>query len=287
MIRNIAKKIVRKIVKLFTDSYVVSITDVPESQVLNEKVILLTGSTGGLGKEFAKAFLKSGARVILCGRNIQKLVDLQKELLKYNPRYSDYIRILELDQTKYSDYDAKFNDAVLLFGKIDALVNNAGIMGATIPYADFETYDSVLDTNLKSVFFLSQITIKYYKENQIKGNILNIASSSSLRPAYSAYAVSKWGIKGLTLGLAKLGVKYGITVNGIAPGPTATPMLGKNDNDDLSKPESPIKRYIHPIEIASMAVFLLSNNARSIVGDIIYMTGGAGILTFDDDEVNF
>lgn len=287
MIRNIVKKIVRKIARLFTDSYVVNISDVPVSNVLKEKVILLTGSTGGLGTEFAKAFLKSGARVILCGRNLQKLANLQKELIKINPFYSDNIRLLEMDQKKYSDYDIKFNKAIMLFGRIDVLVNNAGIMGGTIPYADFETYDSVFDTNLKSVFFLSQIAIKYYKENQIKGNILNIASSSSLRPAYSAYAVSKWGLKGLTLGLAKLGVKYGITVNGIAPGPTATPMLGKNENDDLSKPESPIKRYIHPIEIASMAVFLLSNNARSIVGDIIYMTGGAGNLTLDDDEIKF
>ena len=84
-----------------------------------------------------------------------------------------------------------------------------------------------------------------------------------------------------------MGCKYGITVNAIAPGPTATPMLGKNNTEELTLPQSPIGRYIHPCEIASMAVFLLSANGRSIVGDTIYMTGGAGILTFDDDEIPF
>ena len=79
----------------------------------------------------------------------------------------------------------------------------------------------------KGVFFLSQMLGKYFVTNNIKGNILNIASASCIRPADSAYTVSKWGIRGLTLGLAKTLAKYGITVNGIAPGPTATPMMIK------------------------------------------------------------
>ena len=76
------------------------------------------------------------------------------------------------------------------------------------------------------VFFISN-NGRYMRDNHIKGNILNIASSSSLRPATSAYTLTKWGTRGLTLGLAKVLAPYGITVNGIAPGPTATPMLGK------------------------------------------------------------
>lgn len=127
---------------------------------------------------------------------------------------------------------------------------------------------------------------RYMRDNGIKGNILNIASSSSLRPAVSAYTLTKWGIRGLTLGLAKALASYGITVNGIAPGPTATPMLGKAEGADISFP-NPLGRYALPEEIANMAVFLVSDMGRSVVGDIVYMTGGSGLVTFDDVEYTF
>ena len=120
------------------------------------------------------------------------------------------------------------------------------------------------------------------KDNSIQGNILNIASSSSLRPATTPYILSKWGIKGLTIGLAKILIKDGIVVNGLAPGPTATPMLHKDINDDLYIANNPSERFTTPDEIANMAVVLTSSMGRMIVGDTIYMTGGAGILTVDD-----
>lgn len=104
--------------------------------------------------------------------------------------------------------------------------------------------------------------------NQIKGNILNIASSSSLRPANSAYTISKWGIRGLTSGLAKSLAPYGITVNGVAPGPTATPMLLKEDIHNISHPNLPAGRYVLPEEIANMALFLVSDMGRMVVGDM-------------------
>ena len=123
--------------------------------------------------------------------------------------------------------------------------------------------------------------------NNIRGNILNIASASSLRPADSPYIVSKWGIRGLTLGLAKSLGKYGITVNAIAPGPTATPMMIKEGQTNLELDRIPLGRYIMPEEIANMAVILVSDMGRSIMGDIVYMTGGAGILTYDDVNYGF
>ncbi len=167
-------------------------------------------------------------------------------------------------------------------GQIDILVNNAGVFGAFFSHATEEEYDKVMDTNLKGVFFLSQLFGKYMKDNGIKGNILNVASSSSLRPAISAYTVSKWGIRGLTLGLARALIPFGITVNGIAPGPTATPMLIKNATEDISNSRYPTGRYALPEEIANCAVFLVSDMGRMIVGDIIYMTGGIGLFTFED-----
>ena len=166
--------------------------------------------------------------------------------------------------------------------QIDILVNNAGVNGQGMPNATEEEYDKILDTNLKGVFFLSQMFGKYFIQNGIKGNILNIASASSLRPATSAYSLTKWGVRGLTLGLAKALGKEGITVNGIAPGPTATPMMLKSEETNMNLESIPLGRYIMPEEVANMAVILVSDMGRSIMGELVFMTGGAGNLTFDD-----
>lgn len=130
---------------------------------------------------------------------------------------------------------------------------------------------------------MSQIVAKKMINNRVKGNILNIASSSSLRPGTNAYTLSKWGIKALTEGLAKKFISDNIVVNGIAPGPTATPMMLKGtDKLNISLPNSPSGRYTTPEEIANIAVILVSDMGRQIVGDIIYMTGGSGTITIDD-----
>lgn len=155
-----------------------------------------------------------------------------------------------------------------------------------MPWCGVLEFDSVISTNLRAPFMLSQMFGAYLVKNRIQGNILNIASSSSFRPATSAYTVSKWGIRGLTLGLAKALAPYGITVNGIAPGPTATPML-VHDGQPLNHPTVPLRRYILPEEIAAMAVFLVGPMGRSIIGDVVCMTGGAGVVTFDDMKYEF
>jgi len=166
---------------------------------------------------------------------------------------------------------------------IDILVNNAGVNGGNLfPNTTEEEYDKILDTNLKGMYFVSQTVVKYMINKGIKGNVLNVTSSSALRPAISPYIVSKWGERGLTLGMAKKYLPYGIIVNGIAPGSTLTPMLKADQVNDLHLDYSPAKRYLAPEEVANMATILVSSMGRMIVGDTIYMTGGAGILTYDD-----
>ena len=257
------------------------------NQMLNGKVALITGGTSGIGFQIAKAFLYSGASVCITGRNISKVNETCNKLKAYSADYSDRVYGIELNNKNISSFESKIKEILKYYGKIDILVNNAGVVGGEIATVTEDIYDNILDTNLKGMFFLSKIIGKYMKENNIKGNILNIASSSSLRPAASAYTLTKWGTRGLTLGLAKTLAPYGITVNGIAPGPTATLMLGKNDGDDLTFSGNPLGRFALPEEIANMAVFLVSNMGHSIVGDIVYMTGGSGLITFDDVNYNF
>ena len=110
----------------------------------------------------------------------------------------------------------------------------------------------------------------------LKGHILNISSSSALRPAWTPYEISKWGVRGFTLGAADLLASKGIIVNAIAPGPTATPMLQKNENDNIYVNSNCVNRMTLPNEIAALAVYMCSDLGNMIVGDTFYVTGGAG-----------
>ena len=285
---QIFKRTLKYIFKGIPINYVTAqVVTLAPNQLLKGKVALITGGTSGIGFHIAKAFLDSGASVCITGRNISKVNETCEKLKAHSSDYSNRVYGIELDNKNISSFELKIKDILKYYEKIDILVNNAGVVGGEIATVTEDTYDNILDTNLKGMFFLSKEIGKYMKAKCIKGNILNIASSSSLRPAASAYTLTKWGTRGLTLGLAKTLAPYGITVNGIAPGPTATPMLGKNDGDDLSFPDNPLGRFALPEEIANMAVYLVSSMGRTIVGDIVYMTGGSGLITFDDVSYNF
>lgn len=267
-----------------------NILSLPKTSLLKGRCALITGGTSGIGFAIAKAFIFAGCNVVITGRDSKRLDDAINDLSQGNNTRK--ILGVVMDNTKVLQFDAIFSETLSKLkeygvNSIDILVNNAGVNYKGMPNATEEEYDQVLDTNLKGVFFLSQMFGKYLVSQQIHGNILNIASASCLRPADSAYTVSKWGIRGLTLGLAKSLAKNGITVNGIAPGPTATPMLLKNPLEDLSLSRLPLGRYIMPEEIANMAVILVSDMGKTIMGDMIYMTGGAGILTYDDVPYSF
>ena len=257
------------------------------NSLLEGKCAIVTGGSSGIGFAIAKAFVEAGAKVILTSRSNERAQSAVKKITEILG-HSENIFGIEMDVARVEDF-AEIIAAIkqqVPVRKIDILVNNAGTEGGDISSTTEMEYDRVMNTNLKSVFFLSKTFASYMIDNGIKGNILNIASSSSLRPARSAYQLSKWGVRALTLGLAKSLAKYDIVVNGLAPGPTVTPML-KTSTDDIYLANSPIGRYILPEEIASVAVMLVSGIGRSILGDTIYMTGGAGLITLDDANYNF
>ena len=187
-----------------------------------------------------------------------------------------------IDVKDVESMSEKVKTAAAMFpeNRVDILVNSAGV----VSHSDFlnmseREYDSIMDINAKGTFFMSQATAKYMIENQIKGHILNVTSSSALRPAWTPYQMSKWAVRGLTLGMADRLLPYGIIVNAIAPGPTVTPMLGKNEGDSIYLLNTPSKRYAMPSEIAALATFMVSDMGDMIVGDTFYMTGGSGTVT--------
>lgn len=178
----------------------------------------------------------------------------------------------------------RLKEAESIFGrKIDTLVNSAGVeAGKKFGETEPDLFESVIQTNLKGTYFICQAFSNYLIDNEIEGNILMISSASSVPPAISAYILSKWGILGMTEGFAKRLIKYGIVVNGIAPGPTPTPLIKKDPNGDYTKNNSPAGRFVAPEEVSNLAVVLISNMGRMIIGDTVFITGGCGNLTKDD-----
>ncbi|WP_459189572.1 SDR family NAD(P)-dependent oxidoreductase [Parabacteroides sp. APC149_11_2_Y6] len=263
-----------------------NIVTLAPNELLKGRTALITGGTAGIGRAIAKAFLQSGADVVITGRTNERLVFACEELKQAGTTGLVYSICMDnRDVSSFSVHIDRISEKIR--GNIDILVNNAGVLGGDIKNVTEEEYDQILNTNLKGVFFLSKFFGESWKEKGVAGNILNIASSSSLRPAVSAYTLTKWGIRGLTLGLGKNFAPYGITVNGIAPGPTATQMIIKKEADNITFPTNSLGRLTMPEEIANMAVFLVSDMGRSIIGDIVYMTGGSGLVTLDDVKYSF
>lgn len=287
MFKNLAKRIVRSI---FPPSIVkADISVLAPNRLLEGRKAIVTGGTSGIGYQIANTFLNAGATVLITGRSQSRIDDAIIKILDNNPQYKGSIFGLAIDMDDITNMESSFSKAIeMLGGVVDILVNNAGIEGGNINNCTEERFDAIISTNVKGAFFLSRLTARFMIAKNIHGNILNICSSSSLRPANSAYGISKWALRGMTEGLAKMLIPHNIVVNGIAPGVTATPMLNKNNsNEDLYHPKSLIGRYSTPDEIANMAVIMVSGMCRMVVGDILYMTGGSGILFNEDENYHF
>jgi 3-oxoacyl-[acyl-carrier protein] reductase len=254
-----------------------------QGSLLCGRTALITGGTSGIGFSIAKVFLQNGATVVITGRSQERMDTAVNELRETRDCVSGFV----LDNSNIKTLQIGFQEIVqrMQNSKIDILVNNAGInKGSTFGRTAEDDFDEIINSNLKGAYFLSQIVSQYMKEQGIQGNILNISSSSSLRPGNSPYILSKWGIKSLTLGMAKSLIPYGIVVNALAPGPTHTPMLCKDGYEGIELNSNPSGRYGTSEEVANLAVILVSSLGRLIVGDTLYMTGGAGVITYDDVE---
>lgn len=271
------KSKVKNILCLLRTKEIISVpTPTISEELLKGKTALISGGSGGIGLAITDELLRLGCFVIIAGTNETKLNSI------CNGKNSNNLRYIVLNMKETQLFPKKIREVCEISPNegIDILINCAGINNSK-PFleVDESTFDSIMDINLKGTYFLSQSVAKIMINNKTKGHILNLSSASSLRPASQPYAISKWAITGLTKGLADELIKYGIIVNALAPGPTATPMLGKEFDGDINHSSSPIGRYALPQEIARLAGFMVSGYGDLIVGDTFYMTGGSGTIS--------
>jgi NAD(P)-dependent dehydrogenase (short-subunit alcohol dehydrogenase family) len=225
--------------------------------------VLITGALAGIGRETALAFARDGFRLVVSGRR------------------ADAGRMLE-DELRALGAEAFFVDAaVARFGRLDAAVNNAGTEGTTAPLTEVtvEAYAETFDTNVLGVVFSLKHELRLM-EAQGTGSIINLSSTMGHRgaPGLALYTASKHAVEGLTRAAALEAAPFGVRVNAIAPGPVDTDMLtritGSAERMAAFVAGVPLKRAGRPHEIADAIVFLASNRASFLTGQIIDVNGG-------------
>lgn len=273
---------------------------------LKNRVAIVTGGRRGIGKAIALTFAEAGADIAICDYvNEEGDLDAAAEEIK---KLGQRSLAIQSDVSRKDQVQSMVERVIGEFGQIDILVNNAGISPGTPPVTDLEEpdWDKVLDINLKGCYLCCQAVSKHMAERQ-RGSIVNIASVeglSTVRKASSPYGASKAGIIMLTRGMAWDGAKYNIRVNAIAPGAIKTDMTrGMWDVDSpqfretvkqyqaqapislntenleelrlrLIQERVPMGRFAEPREIASAALFLVSDAASYVTGQTLVVDGG-------------
>jgi len=241
---------------------------------LADRIALVIGGNSGLGKAIAAGYLDAGAKVILAGRNSNRLATAVAEL-KLHGQVSAY----QVDVTDFSMLREMVDTVLARHGRIDILVNSQGILMLK-PAEDFtpEDWADVVGTNLKSVFFACTEVGRHMLSCN-KGVIVNIASVASYRGWSSGalYSISKHGMVSLTETLASEWAGRGVRVNGIAPGFFMTNL----NRDKMSAQRkaraldlTPMGRFGEPDELVGAAIYLASPAARYVTGEIIRVDGG-------------
>jgi len=244
---------------------------------LKGKVTIVTGSSRGIGKAISLEFARQGADVVVnAHRDIKAMFETVEEIRSLG---HESIPIVA-DVSNSKDVKKLVNETVKEFGKIDVLVNNAGIMRpAPIEELSEDDWDNVMNVNLKGAFLCSKYVGKQMIK-QKKGVILNIASIAGLVPEVfaGAYSPSKAALISLTHLLALEWAKYNIRVNAICPGPVETAMTnaewpGKKREARIKA--IPLKRFGKPEEVAKAAVFLASEDSSYVTGHALVIDGGS------------
>ena len=241
---------------------------------LKEKVALITGASQGIGRATALAFASSGAKVAVAARQVAKLEELVKEI----EAAGGEALAVPLDVADAAQVKAAFATVLAKFGKLDVLVNNAAITRDTLALRmKVEDWDAVLRTNLTGAYLCIQQALGAMLKARY-GRIVNITSvvAQTGNAGQANYVSSKAGLIGLTRAIAVEVASRNITVNAVAPGFIETPMTDPLPQELKDKMKSliPLARFGTDKEIASAVMFLASDEAAYITGQVLDVNGG-------------
>ena len=241
----------------------------------DKKIALVTGGTRGIGKKVAEKFAKEGYNLVLNyvsdNTDINSVIDSFKE-------YKNEVILVKADVSKFNECENLVKEAIEKFGKIDVLVNNAGITkDGLIAMMKEDAFDRVIDVNLKGTFNMTRNVVPYMMKKRC-GNIVNISSVVGVagNVGQSNYAASKAGIIGFTKSLAKELAPRNIRVNAVAPGFIDTDMtsvLTDKVKDNIYS-QIPLKRMGEAEEVANVVYFLSDDESSYITGQVINVDGG-------------
>lgn len=239
---------------------------------VKDKVIIITGSSGGIGKELAIKFIEEGAKVVINGRKEEKLNEVCNIIKSkgYEPPLS-----IQANLRDYDEVAKMINKVHETFGKIDVLINNAGgSFSAPAEEISINGWNAVLETNLSAVFYCSKEAFKIMRNQPHGGKIINISSIAGFLPdvTYAPYSAAKGGLNLLTQTLAVEWAKYNILVNGIAPGyidTKASINQGSGDTNEIA-----LGRRGKPEDLFGVALLLVSELSNYITGETIRVDGG-------------
>lgn len=249
---------------------------------MQDKVVIVTGASSGIGRATAIRFAENGAKVVAAGRNEKEL----KSVSRKAAGTKGSIRIHLADVEEITQIDRLVTDTVDSYGRIDVLVNSAGIIkNGSIETTTLDDWDRMLDLNLRSVFALSQKCIPYLAKT--RGNIVNVSSVAGTRsfPNVLAYCVSKAGLDQFTRCSALELASKGVRVNAVNPGVVITNLHKRGGMDEKaykaflehSKETHPIGRPGAPEEVAELIYYLASDNASWITGATYEIDGGRAL----------
>ncbi len=240
---------------------------------LNGKTVMITGASRGIGKTAALMMAAQGAEMVLCDVSAE-ISGVENEIKALGGKAISVI----CNVTDRTSVQNAVDAAVSVYGKIDVLVNNAGVTGdAQLLKMTEEQWDKVIDVNLKGTFNMGQAVAKVMSAAG-SGSIINTASVVGLYGNFgqSNYAATKWGVIGLTKTWCKELGRFNVRVNAVAPGFIMTEMTGSMPEKvlDMMKEKSPLKRLGTPEDVANAYIFLASDEAVFMSGSVLSVDGG-------------
>ena len=229
-----------------------------DNAALRDKVTLITGASQGLGRALALAFAREGARVVVNARSEESVRPVAGEVEDAGAE----VLAVAADVSKGADVERLVGESVERFGKIDVLVNNAGLLGPRVAIEDYpeEEWRRIIDANLTGPFLVSRAAIPYLSDG---ASIINVVSGVSVegRAEWGAYSVSKFGMEGLNQILAAELAERGVRVNAVDPGGMRTDMRA------AAYPEEDPQTRITPEENTAVFLYLASDESKGVTGE--------------------